>query len=243
MIQFPPGCFQRPVVQFLFLFLALLLLLAAGCGGGEDDGAGLDDLMDFGDDPVEDSSSTAPVSGGTGGVAAMRSITSTVVELGPLDTNRVDTPFLSPEDIEYLQALGPPMWSHARVWLLLREQLRVEHVYWNVDDLAGIIKEVRGILLAPEAQFRADDDRVGPRVQAYVEDVLLGFEALRDAVQRMEEAEQIFRDVGPGGVLGADQADRLLLVSTEVNQAIWEYHRIISRYGCSVCGELFRAIR
>ena len=65
---------------------------------------------------------------------AMKAATGSAVSLGPLDSRRIDTPFLSPEDIEYLEELGPPMWAHARIWLLLRDILRVEHVYWNVEE-------------------------------------------------------------------------------------------------------------
>ena len=176
-------------------------------------------------------------------MANMRESTGAVIELGPLDLGRADTPFLSPEDLDYLEKLGPPMWAHAQVWLLLREVLRVEHVYWRVDDLSRILKEIKEILLSPEAQFNADQFGVSPLVLAYGEEVQDAFESMREAARRMEEAESLLRDMSMQGILNESQADRLLIVENDVNSALWEYHRTISRYGCSVCGELFRAVR
>ena len=105
------------------------------------------------------------------------------------------------------------------------------------------LREIDEILYSTDARAQADSSLAGPRVAAYGEEVVYGFSSLTEAVQRMRQAEGLLRDIGPGGALDQGQADQLLLIDTQVNEAIWEYHRVMSRYGCSICGELFRAIR
>ena len=167
-------------------------------------------------------------------------------------------PYLNPVEFDYFQSLGDQM------WVLLSDVLLYETDQWSVDLLALSTEKIRRVLVGEIERGRSiPGEGSNAVVQQYAEQLEQGFADLRDAALQLEAAqtyltekereyEEDFKEKAraagadpdqlpvPPYVLTGEDRGRLATYRRDINAGLESYHQAMSRYGCSVCGELFR---
>ena len=173
-------------------------------------------------------------------------------------------PYLNPVEFEYFQSLGDQMWVYVRMWVLLSDALYYQTDQWSVDLLELSTEKIRRVLNDEIRSGRTlPGNGVNPVVEQYAEELELGFAALRDAALQLEAArtylkgkedeyEEDFKEqvraaggdpdtvIAPAYTLTGEDRGRLATFRRDIVVGLETYHQAMARYGCSVCGELFR---
>ena len=165
-----------------------------------------------------------------------------VLKLNPLDRDTVRNPYLNDAELNYMSDMGGVLWSNTKAWMHVRRVLYVEVPDWSLELLEYHVSEARGFL--EEAGLRENwrDYELGEIVEAYGRTVYQGMDGVGDAVGYLREAEQILgmSDSGLSSDLLFEDRERLGQLGRQAERSLGEFDDAMSRYGCSVCGELFR---
>ena len=168
-----------------------------------------------------------------------RSIVPAVVELSPLDYSKSRNPYLSEGEVLYLERLGPLLWDYVTIWLLMREVLEVSPDGWTVGFLEADVSEMEE-LVEESGHFDFRTDSVGETVGAFGESISDAFRRMDGGVSSLSRAVGIV-EVGSREGLDTESENELLLIESEVRRAMAGFDEVMSSYGCSACGELFRS--
>ena len=165
-----------------------------------------------------------------------------VLMMNPLDSDELRNPYLSAVEVAYLSNLGEGLWAHTKVWFLMRELLATDPLEWNHLDVEYRLAEASEYL-SDEEDFRPGrSSSVGEVVKAYIDEVDRGMEGLRQKVDVLKNASQLLAGVDSGLArdLDLDDREKLAVLVRELEEGMEDFDRVMGRYGCSVCGELFR---
>ena len=124
-------------------------------------------------------------------------------------------------------------------WLALRNIVLVDGDSWTPElmdyegeSLNSILAPVKGREINPDSQARE-------LVYVYGEQLQDGFLRVDESVERLKSAPvTVVQTVGEQ--MADAQRNSRIALRREIRQNPEEYHRVMSSYGCSVCGELFR---
>ena len=159
--------------------------------------------------------------------------------LNPLEVNtELRNPYLRKEEYEYLGDVGERVWHYIKIWLHLREVLSVDTTLWDLSLLEHQVGQAQ--MLLEEAPDRIDHGGIRelrPVVRSYVEHLESGMTGVRSAVTRLADAEAVLAE---GGGDSHEGRSELLGIVHDVEAMLVEFDRAMARYGCSVCGELYR---
>ena len=161
-----------------------------------------------------------------------------IIQMNPLDSNEgIRSPFLTPEELDYFRDFGPRLWIYTKVWFHLQRMISEDIGEWTAADIHHDLGESQVLIdTAPDRPRFPRDDSVGPIVRAYADSLESGFSGVRSAVARLADAEAILAS----GSLGNAEREELIQVVRDMEEHLGEFDKIMSSYGCSVCGELLR---
>ena len=165
-----------------------------------------------------------------------------IVQLNPLDSDKVRNPYLEVKEIEYLSGMGPLLWNYVQVWMHVRQVLSMDVSEWSLGLLEYHLGVAGGILDAtPEVGYPRSGE-VGEVVRAYVERLVEGTYGIERAVVRLDEGLEILSKVESGLGMDLEFEDReaLVKIARDVTEDLVVFDDSMSKYGCSICGELFR---
>ena len=165
---------------------------------------------------------------------------SPVLQISPLDRDRSGrNPYLNEYEMDYFVALGEHFWTYARAWLVLRNIVLVDVDGWTPELLAYEVESLNSILAPVKGREINPDSQVRELVYVYGEQLQDGFLRVDESVERLKSALVTVVQTD-GEQLTDSQRNSLIALRREILQNLEEYHRVMSSYGCSVCGELFR---
>ena len=157
--------------------------------------------------------------------------------LNPLEVDtELRNPYLRKEEYEYLRDVGERVWHYTKIWLHVREVVSVDTTLWDISLLEYQVGTAQ--ILLEEAPERVDPAAgLRPVIRAYVDHLEVGMTSIRSAVTRVAEAEAV---LASGGTDAHEGRAELLAIVHDVELMLVEFEQAMSRYGCSVCGELYR---
>ena len=165
-----------------------------------------------------------------------------IVHLNPLDSDEVRNPYLEVKEIEYLSGMGPLLWNYVQVWMHVRQVLSLDTEEWSLGVLEYHLGVAELILEAtPDVSYPRSGE-VGEVVRAYVERLVEGTYGIERGVVKLGDALDIMSMVESGVGLDLEFAEREALrkISREVTEELAVFDDAMGKYGCSICGELFR---
>ena len=167
------------------------------------------------------------------------------VALNPLDPSGGREFGLNETEMRVFQNVGSHFWEMLQAWVVVRSILESRDVYewehrWLAEelDLVGWMMPETG-RLSPDLW---EGDEVGEVVKAYLVEVREAEYAFRDAVSALNSAMGVFEKAG---------AERFVELDGEEQDEVWQFFfdaqsravelgSVMSAYGCSICGELYR---
>lgn len=167
---------------------------------------------------------------------------SRIVQLSPLDSKEVKNPYLEVREIEYLSGMGPVLWNYVQVWMHMRQVLSVDISEWSLGLLEYHLGVSSGILDATPSVEHPGSGDVGEVVRAYIARLVEGTYGVERGVVRLEHALDILSRVESGVGMDLEFVDREELgqIARDVRVDLAVFDDSMSKYGCSICGELFR---
>ena len=157
--------------------------------------------------------------------------------LNPLDFQDVRTPHLTEDELEYFRAVGRHIWVYTRVWFRIQETLAVGSSDWTVMMLSEDVEWSRELLASLPKQPGRESGAIGEVVEAYLESLELGMDGVDDSISRLEDAEKLLDEAL---VIGLTEREQLARIARDIERLSGDFDDVMSSYGCSICGELFR---
>ena len=145
-------------------------------------------------------------------------------------------PYLTSEERRYLVDVGERVWYYVKVWVHLREVSDVYISGWDAGDFQYQLAEAQLVLEAAPQLPQGSND-LSDVVRDYVRELDDGMREVREAVVRLSDAEPLFAESGE--VPRGNYAD-VQEILRDVENHLDEFDAAMGRYGCSICGELFR---
>ena len=168
------------------------------------------------------------------------------VALNPLDPAGGREGGLNETEIQLFQEYGAHFWDILQAWVVVRSILEVRDLHeWDYSWLQEELDLVAWMM--PESgRLSADDwerEEVGDIVKAYLVEIREGEYAFRDAVNSLNSALGVFERAGVYRYdeLNGEDVEELWQHFVDAERGAFEVGSIMSRYGCSICGELYRA--
>ena len=169
------------------------------------------------------------------------------LSLSPLDPSRDKGGGLTEAEIELLGQYGVYFWDMLQAWVVVRSVLFSREVYdWERRWLEEQVELVRWLM--PERGFWTNQggrsaEGVGDVVKAYLDEVRNGEEAVRQSVSALDDAVTVFERAGVERFrdLGPEDAEEVYQLSFDADAGVHQLGSVMSAYGCSICGELYRA--
>ena len=150
------------------------------------------------------------------------------------------SPYLTGTERQYLADAGERIWHYVKIWVHLREVISAEVIDWEFSQMEYHVAAAQLLLETAPEGGRDRNDEVGDVVRDYVVSLEDGTAGVRSAVSRLADAEILFAE--SGGVALESHSEALHIVR-DVEEYLAEFDQAMSRYGCSICGELFRVGR
>lgn len=151
-------------------------------------------------------------------------------------------PYLSRGELQYFDSLGPRLWLYTQVWFDLGRVMETDLADWGPGELALELERMRRRLEeAPERANYSSMDDVGLVVRSYADSLEEGMRGVDLAVSNLSRAQDLLAEAAAqeAGLTSVQRID-LLQWGREVERRLVEFDAVMSAYGCSVCGELFR---
>ena len=163
----------------------------------------------------------------------------------PLETEERN-PHLGEGERRYLRQAGRGIWQAVTAWVMLREVVYRDSEDWDRQDVSvklALAKENLQSAAARLDTLQGVSEGVDPVVVGYVN-------RLRDAVvllsagrERLSQVyEQLWDAEGLPQELTVDERERLGALERRSRDELGEFSDLMSRYGCSICGEFFRQV-
>ena len=173
---------------------------------------------------------------------------SPVVTPDVLGNDVVRNPYLRRADVAYLEDLGNELWWAVVVYLRLAEVSGKDFNDLSWTFVEERVSEVDGVFTGGVEEWlgerRGGDGREGvePAVEEYGQLIWEGMGGLRDGGLALREMHDAFVESGVEYVVEMSAEERAevqglyLFIGTKLKV----FDETMSRYGCSVCGELYR---
>lgn len=165
-----------------------------------------------------------------------------ILKLNPLDSDLERNPYLNDSELKYLNDMGGMLWSHTKVWMHLRHLLFLDVADWSHEVVEYHYLESKEFLEQAEDVRSRRDYELGEVVESYGNTIHEGMRGVSEGVRYLGEAERLLEgsDSGLSSDLSFEDREELGKLARQVERSLGEFDDAMSRYGCSVCGELFR---
>ena len=177
-------------------------------------------------------------------IAAHRGEGAPAVAVNPLDAGVMRSPQLTEAEKEYFAAMGEDLWVASQMYLRLSEVATVDFSDWSLGYLTGRLSFIDGLLGSVRIE-RREVRRAGLSdvVVSYVEFIDFGIQSLQSAVSELRSAVSVFESSGGEYLDEVEAGDREVLKQhyLQINGLVLDFYSVMSAYGCSACGELFRS--
>ena len=168
------------------------------------------------------------------------------VALNPLDPAGGRERGLNEREIQLFQEYGAHFWEILQAWVVVRSILEVRDLHeWDYSWLQEELDLVAWMM--PESGRLSSEDWEGSEVsdivKAYLVEIREGEYAFRDAVNSLNSALGVFERAGVYRYdeLNGEDVEELWQHFVDAERGAFEVGSIMSQYGCSICGELYRA--
>lgn len=190
--------------------------------------------------------------------------------LGVLESEEERLPYLSPEDRDYLTGHGGYFWSLTQAWVNMRSILSYPIELWDYGWLSSEVRFMQELLDDVTAYDQGlsvlKDEGVGEVVLDYIGSVREARKGLSGSAVSIESSMRVFEESaaaggrsctggeeqleeglppGPAGLGFQDlchaEREAIWALYTEASNQARQVNGAMSSYGCSICGEIFRA--
>ena len=168
------------------------------------------------------------------------------VALNPLDPAGGREGGLNETEIHLFQDYGSHFWDILQAWVVVRSVVEVRDLHeWDYSWLQEELDLVAWIM--PESGRLSSDEwdrpEVGDVVKAYLVELREAEYAFRDAVSSLNSALGVFERAGVYRYdeLSGEDVEEVWQHFVDAERGAFEFGSIMSQYGCSICGELYRA--
>ena len=149
---------------------------------------------------------------------------------------------------DVLASLGPAVWPMVQADQTLRRiftQSLVDWDYWGTQSellvLETYLNAAAEASLDVERRVGEAEFGLSAQTRQYVRDALAGLEPLLQGRDIAVQVNSAFADGRSWDTLEPTERSRLgRLAGQEIFESLSEFDRVMMRYGCSVCGELYR---
>ena len=170
------------------------------------------------------------------------------VTKGVLESGVARNPYLRKVDRKHLEELGEELWRAVVVYLRLAEVsgLEFNDLSWTfVEERVEVVDGVFGEGVDDWLKETPDEgDGLDPAVKEYAESVWDAMNGVKEAGLALREMHDLFRESGVEYVVEMSTEDRAAVQSLylSIGGRLRVFDEVLSRYGCSVCGELIRVV-
>ena len=161
---------------------------------------------------------------------------------GLLDGDEARGPFLRGPDRIHMAQLGERLWVAVRVYLRLQEvaDLEFSRLSWTfVEDRVALVD---GLFGEEEPEPIEPRGNVDPVVGEYAELIFDVIGEIRTAALELRAIQDLFAGAGIEYVVELPPETRELIQEHyfSMDRRLRRFDGVMTEYGCSVCGELFR---
>ena len=177
-------------------------------------------------------------------MAVRRAGSSTAQLSNPLDAGVMRNPQLSEADKHYFESLGKDLWVATQIYMRLTEVSSRDFQGWTESYVGERLLFIDGLTGALSEELpEADKAGVSDVVASYSDYIDSGIRSVQAGVAEARAAHSIFQAGEAESVDELDALDRELLRQHYLNLTglMTEFYAVMSSYGCSACGELFRS--
>ena len=157
--------------------------------------------------------------------------------LNPLDFQDVRTPHLTEDELNYFRDIGGHIWVYTKIWFRIQDALEIGSSNWTLVMLSEDFSWIEELLMSVPQRPRPEPGAIGEVVEAYVDSLEVGMDGIDDSVSRLNDAREILDEAI---VVGLEERDELARISRDIERLSGDFDDVMSSYGCSICGELFR---
>lgn len=166
-------------------------------------------------------------------------------QVNPLDAGGVRNPYLTERDINYIAAMGEDLWVATQLYLRLSEVAARDYTRLTASHLRERQAFVDGLLagLPDYDQRDLSSSGLNELVVNFVGFVDGGIRRVEQAVGELRGMIGVFDEAGAETVADLNSVQRDLLRQRYLllNELLLDFYKVMSSYGCSACGELFRS--
>lgn len=166
-------------------------------------------------------------------------------QVNPLDAGGVRNPYLTERDINYIAAMGEDLWVATQLYLRLSEVAARDYTRLTASHLRERQAFVDGLLagLPDYDQRDLSSSGLNELVVNFVGFVDGGIRRVEQAVGELRGMIGVFDEAAAETVadLNSVQRDALRQRYLLLNELLLDFYKVMSSYGCSACGELFRS--
>ena len=162
-----------------------------------------------------------------------------------LDNGAPRNPYLTPYEVETLSAMGPLLWYATDVYLRVSEVTYVEFANLERSEMSEQLNLVEfSVDRMRDLESRGDRRReaLSGVVLAFLNHVDSGVRSIQQAANDLEAAVRVLEVAEADKAASLDQGEREQLWShyTGMQNSLQRFYEVMSSYGCSACGELYR---
>ena len=165
--------------------------------------------------------------------------------VNPLDAGGVLNPYLTERDRLYLAAMGEDLWVATQLYMRVTEVATLDYHQLEAPYIRERLSFIDGLLSAlPDTGAGSlSSSGLNELVVSFVDYVDGGMASVRDGVRNLRAILSVFDAAGADTLDQLDGAQRAqvrehyLLIEGDM----LGFYRIMSAYGCSACGELYRS--
>lgn len=166
-------------------------------------------------------------------------------QVNPLDAGGVRNPYLTERDINFIAAMGEDLWVATQLYLRLSEVAARDYTRLTASHLRERQAFIDGLLAGlPDYDHRdLSSSGLNELVVNFVGFVDGGIRQVERAVGELRGLIGVFDEAGAETVADLNSVQRDLLRQRYLllNELLLDFYKVMSSYGCSACGELFRS--
>lgn len=178
-------------------------------------------------------------------VAASRGGGQSGRQVNPLDAGGVRNPYLSERDVRYLSVMGEDLWVATQLYLRLAEVAARDYSRLTATYMRERLAFIDGLLAGLPEYDNRDLSSAGLNelVISFVAFVDGGIRSVERAAGEFRSMAAVFDQAGAETLAGlnAVQRDAVRQHYLELNGLLVDFYAVMSAYGCSACGGLFRS--
>ena len=163
----------------------------------------------------------------------------------PLDSDAPRNPYLTPYEVEILSAMGPVLWYATDVYLRVSEVTFVEFADLERGEMSAQLNLVElsvDRMRDLESRNSRRPEAISEVVSSFLDFVDGGVRSVQAAATDLEGAVRVLEVAEADKAASLETGDREQLWShyTGMQNNLQRFYEVMSSYGCSACGELYR---